>query len=69
MADITMCSGEGCPVKQKCKRFTAIANEHWQSWFAAPPIEDGKCEMYWGDNAESVFNQLKDITSGNENVQ
>jgi len=69
MADITMCSGEGCPVKQKCKRFTAKPSELWQSWFAAPPIEDGKCEMYWGDNAESVFNQLKDITSGNENVQ
>jgi hypothetical protein len=26
-----------------------------------PPIKDGKCEMYWGENAESVFNQLKEI--------
>lgn len=25
------------------------------------PIKDGKCDMYWGENAESVCNQLKEI--------
>jgi hypothetical protein len=25
------------------------------------PIKDGKCEYYWGENAESVWNQLKEI--------
>ena len=25
------------------------------------PIKDGKCDMYWGENAESVWNQLKEI--------
>lgn len=69
MADITMCKGVGCPVKEKCYRHTAPESELWQSWFADSPIEDGKCDMYWGDNAESVWNQLKDITNGNENVQ
>jgi hypothetical protein len=26
-----------------------------------PPIEDGKCDYYWGENAENIWNQLKDI--------
>jgi hypothetical protein len=26
-----------------------------------PPIEDGKCEYYWGENAENIWNQLKEI--------
>jgi hypothetical protein len=28
------------------------------------PIKDGKCDMFWGDNAEAVWNQLKDIVNG-----
>jgi hypothetical protein len=28
------------------------------------PIKDGKCDMFWGDNAEAVLNQLKDIVKG-----
>jgi hypothetical protein len=27
-----------------------------------PPFKDDECEMYWGDNAEMIFKQLKDIT-------
>jgi len=63
MADITMCTGTNCPVKEKCYRFTATPNELWESWFIESPITDGKCEMYWGEKSESVFNQLKDITN------
>jgi len=25
------------------------------------PIKDGKCDMYWGEDAEAIFNQLKGI--------
>jgi hypothetical protein len=25
------------------------------------------CEMYWGKNAEAIWNQLKDITNGKDN--
>ena len=32
-----------------------------QAYFTEPPIKDGKCDMYWGKNAESVWNQLKEI--------
>ena len=59
--DITKCKGTNCPLKESCYRFTAIENEVLQAYFVEPPIKDGKCEMYWGANAESVYNQLKEI--------
>jgi hypothetical protein len=31
-----------------------------------PPIKNGKCDMFWGDNEEAVLNQLKDIVEGYE---
>jgi hypothetical protein len=59
--DITMCLGTDCPYKETCYRYTAKPNEYYQSYFTEPPIKDGKCDMYWGENAEAIFNQLKDI--------
>jgi hypothetical protein len=61
MSDITMCLGTDCPYKETCYRYTAKPNEYYQSYFTEAPIKDGKCDMYWGDNAEAIFNQLKDI--------
>jgi hypothetical protein len=58
--DISKCLGTGCPYKESCYRYTAEPSD-WQSYFSVPPIKDGKCEMYWGDKAEAVFNQLKNI--------
>ena len=69
MPDITMCLGTDCPQKETCYRFTAKPNEYWQSYFSVPPIKDGKCEYYWGDNSERIFNQLKDIVNGKEYSQ
>lgn len=54
MSDITKCSGVGCPVKDKCYRFTATTSKFLQSYFVEVPYKDGKCDMYWGDNAESI---------------
>ena len=61
--DITMCVGTNCPHKEKCYRYTAKPCEHWQAYFTEPPFKDGKCDMYWGKNSESVWNQLKDIVN------
>lgn len=47
MTDITKCHGVGCPIKEKCYRYTAKADEY-QSYFVNSPIKDGKCDMYWG---------------------
>lgn len=69
MSDISMCEGTNCPVKEKCHRFTAKPDEY-QSYFADVPgeIKDGKftCNMYWGANAESIWNQLNNIVKGEE---
>jgi len=51
MADITMCSGEVCDLKDKCYRFTAPKSKFRQSYFCEPPIKDGKCDIYW-DNTK-----------------
>jgi len=49
MSDITMCEGLECPLKEKCYRYTAPANEYWQAYFAEIPydIESEECEHYW----------------------
>jgi hypothetical protein len=54
MADITMCRGKDCPIKEKCYKFTAPKGV-WQSYYTETPgkMEDGKfvCNKYW-DNSE-----------------
>lgn len=64
--DGTKCSGKDCPVKEKCYRFTARANAYRQSYFFQPPFKevDGvfTCKMYWGEQADAIWKQLKDIT-------
>ena len=65
-ADISKCTGEDCLIKEKCYRFTASVGKVKQSYFFKPPFEIKDsvftCEMYWGENAESIWKQLKDIT-------
>jgi len=66
MSDITMCKGTNCPYKEKCRRYTATPNEYRQSYFAEAPIQkDNTCQFYWGENADSILGQLKDIVNGN----
>ena len=64
MPDITLCGGTNCPHKEKCYRYTAKPSEFRQSYFAEPPIKDGKCDYYWGEQSEAIWNQLKDIVNG-----
>ena len=62
MSDITKCKGVNCPIKDQCKRYTAKESMS-QSYFMESPIKDNKCDMYWGENNEAIFNQLKGITN------
>jgi hypothetical protein len=55
-----MCPGTNCPYKESCYRFTAKASD-WQSVFIDSPIKDGKCDYFWGNNSQSVWDQLKEI--------
>lgn len=46
MPDICMCSGEGCPLKDKCYRSQAkpfVA----QSYFLKPPFDGKECKYFW----------------------
>ena len=50
MADITKCTGAGCPLKENCYRYTAKETPHWQSYFTTVPYNengDGKCSEQW----------------------
>ena len=49
MPDITMCQGDNCPIKDKCYRFTAHADELWQS-YANFEYKHG-CDFFW-DNKD-----------------
>lgn len=68
MADITKCSGEDCPIKEMCYRFTAKADKHYQSYFVEAPgkLENNtfSCEMFWGESQEGIYKNLKDIVEG-----
>lgn len=62
MADITMCFGMGCPLKEQCYRYTAKADEY-QSYFVGLPylrlVDDNgdiienpdphKCKQFWNN--------------------
>ena len=65
MADITMCSGKDCKIKDRCYRFTAVKNEFRQSYFFNPPFEikdnTFSCEMFWGEESESIYKSIKNI--------
>ena len=48
MADITMCKGKGCTMKETCYRYKAPKGDY-QSYFNESPInkETKECEYYW----------------------
>lgn len=51
MTDISMCQGIDCPIKEKCRRFTAKPNPQWQSYIIQNELmgdyKNGKCLEYW----------------------
>ena len=70
--DITMCKGERCPVRERCKRFNAEPGM-MQSYFTETPgkweEKEGKygrkilwkCDMIWGEEQDNIMNTLKNI--------
>ena len=60
MADISMCYGDGCPLKAECYRYTAPVNEYRQSYFVYVPYDHAYkgCE-YFSDNTEYKKHEAK----------
>lgn len=60
MADITMCFGEGCPIRDACYRFNAMPDPLGQSYMISPyRNEAGECYSFWMD--DSVFTKAKEM--------
>lgn len=47
MPDISMCLGNGCPLKQTCYRYRAKPNEFRQTYFTTPPYKEKECDYHW----------------------
>lgn len=47
MADITMCSGDGCEMKEICYRYRAEPDKYRQSKFVKPPNDGLTCDHFW----------------------
>lgn len=61
MPDITMCKGEGCPIKNHCYRYTTKPSEFMQSYFKESPWDGERCEMVWSNQSQQIYEQLKNI--------
>lgn len=66
---LTKCTGDNCPLKHSCKRYsTQIPNYNISEWYAKPPIKNLggvlSCKMFWGDKDDknkSILKQLQQI--------
>lgn len=49
MADISKCTGQNCPLKDTCYRYTSPKSMVWQSYLGKVPYDHTKkeCEFYW----------------------
>lgn len=54
--DYTSCSGEGCPIKETCYRFTGPKEPLWQSYFVEVP---GNWIVYENDEFNSGLIEQK----------
>ena len=55
MADITMCKGTDCPMKNNCYRHTASVNMYRQAYFINVPLkEDKTCDEFWQDERHKI---------------
>lgn len=63
MTDITKCWGEkeeiNCPYKESCYRYTAKADKYGQSYFMELPLKNNKCDHYWGNDGEDIWNKTE----------
>ena len=64
MDDITKCSGEGCPLRHECHRFTKIDYYSKETFFLKVPFNHKleTCQYIWNDNAEELWKGIQRLT-------
>lgn len=68
MADITMCQRKNCPLNHKCKRYIAIPNSYYQSYFEPknPPNERCKYFLEASKHDRERYEKFKERSGENE---
>jgi hypothetical protein len=46
----------------------ATADPYMQSYFTEVPYKDGKCDYFWGEQADSIWEQLTEILKPKDNA-
>ena len=61
MPDISMCSGDNCPIRKKCYRHNAKPSEFRQSYFVDAPYDPEKktCDYFWNDEKIKMNKNVK----------
>jgi len=69
MSDFTLCSGEGCPLAEKCFRTSHWPNSQHQS-IMKPPYKNGCCDLFISKNGKEkniYSSKLKSKTKKKKN--
>lgn len=45
MCDIAKCTGENCPIKDKCWRYRIPPTKNYYQWYCSPP-EEKPCPLF-----------------------
>ena len=63
MADLVMCRGDGCPLKDKCHRHTAIPVKY-QHFVDTPYNHEKKCfDIFWNNKKKKQrIHLLEELT-------
>lgn len=62
MADIQMCGGEGCAIKEKCHRHTAPRSPLWQAMMRSPMLDGDQCDEFWPNDGYARESKCKKPT-------
>lgn len=66
MADITKCLNDGCPVREKCYRFTAQDSERQAVAMFDFKVVERKvhCDYFWLNSSDKKDNELTKVFDG-----
>ena len=61
MPDILMCANEDCHIKEKCYRYTAIANHYGMQSYGDFNYKDNQGKCFWDnkDRKNKIIGNLK----------